>query len=350
MSLVSSVPHKMMNRCEIERNPISLAAVRALGDAHLKCCMQMYYALALITKGSVRTLIRSVEKTNGAEAWRLVHSRYAPDTQNRQCALMQKIMMPAKPWCDHTEGFESGLSSWELDVGEWERASGTALADAVKYTVMMNMVPMFLRNRLQLGTYANSTALRAALLQWCYSFRNFGANPTASSGNGTSAGDDRMQVDSLKKGKRKGEGKNQHQRGNRNTSSTDINTCKNGGKPGHWAKDCWNPGGRAYENSAYRNNGKGKSKNTGEGKVKHVDVVETEQLQPSETASTVSYPSQDPSVVGELSCISSVDPWIMGVTLNSVSSTRRQAGAEYLLLDTATRLSTHVSRTKDTVT
>ena len=44
--------------------------------------------------------------------------------------------------------------------------------------------------------------------------RNFEANPTASSGNGTSADDDRMQVDSLKKGKRKGKGKNQHQRGN----------------------------------------------------------------------------------------------------------------------------------------
>ena len=139
MSLVSSVSHELMDRCEIERNPISLAAVRALGEAHLKCCMQMYHALALITKGSVRTLIRPVEETNGAEAWLLIHSRYAPDTQHRQYALMQKIMMPAKPWCDHTEGFESGLRSWEMDVGEWERASGTALADAVKYTVMMNM-------------------------------------------------------------------------------------------------------------------------------------------------------------------------------------------------------------------
>ena len=69
-----------------------------------------------------------------------------------------------------------------------------------------------------------------------------------------------------------------------------------------------------------------------------MDVVETEQLQPSETASTVSYLSQDPSVVGELSCISSVDPWIMGVTLNSVSSMGRQAGAEYLLLDSGAQL------------
>ena len=122
-----------------------------------------------MTKGSVRTLVRSVEESNGAEAWRLIHNRYAPDTQNRQYASMQKIMIPAKLWCDHAEGFESGLRAWELDVGEWERASDTALADAVKYTVMMNMAPTFLWNSFQLGTYANSAALRTALLQWSYS-------------------------------------------------------------------------------------------------------------------------------------------------------------------------------------
>ena len=54
-----------MSSVEIERNPISLVAVKALGDAHLKCCIHMYYSLALITKGSVRTLVRSVEESNG---------------------------------------------------------------------------------------------------------------------------------------------------------------------------------------------------------------------------------------------------------------------------------------------
>ena len=113
---------------------------------------------------------------------------------------MQKVMTPAKPRCDHTEGFESGLRSWELDVGEWERASGTASADAVKvHSDDEYCSDFFLRNSLQLGTCANSTALRAALLQWCYSSRNFGANPTPSSGIGTGADDDRMQVDSQEK-------------------------------------------------------------------------------------------------------------------------------------------------------
>ena len=40
-------------------------------------------------------------------------------------------------------------------------------------------------------------------------------------------------------------------------------------------------------------------------------------------------------VVGELSCISM---WIIGVTLDSVSSTRREAGAEHLLLDSGAQL------------
>ena len=60
MSLVSAVSHTLMDKCEIERHPISLVAVKALGDAHLKCCTLMYCSLALITRGSVRSLVRSV--------------------------------------------------------------------------------------------------------------------------------------------------------------------------------------------------------------------------------------------------------------------------------------------------
>ena len=63
----------------------------------------------------------------------------------------------------------------------------------------------FLRNNLQSGTDGNSAALRAALLQWCYCSRNFGASPTVAAGSGTGANDDnRMQVGSLMKGKEKG--------------------------------------------------------------------------------------------------------------------------------------------------
>ena len=136
MSLVSSVSHELMDRREVERNPISLTAVRALGDAHLKGCMQMYYALALITRGSLRTLIRSFEGTNGAGMATDTQS-IRPGHSNRQYALKQKIMMPAKPWC------ESGTEILGAGRQRVERASGTSLAEAVKYTMMMNMTPIF---------------------------------------------------------------------------------------------------------------------------------------------------------------------------------------------------------------
>ena len=75
---VSTVDGQVRSRAESDL----LAAVKALGDAHLKCCIHMYCSLALITKGSVRTLGRSVEGSNGAEAWRLIHNRPAPDSES----------------------------------------------------------------------------------------------------------------------------------------------------------------------------------------------------------------------------------------------------------------------------
>ena len=140
MSLVSSASQPLMDKCEVERNPISLASVK-LCDTHLK----------LITKSIVRTFFPSVSEFNGAEALRQIHHRCARDAPNRQYASMQKITMPAKFRCDHAEGFESGLRAWELVVGDCERASGTALEDAVKYTVM-NMAPFFFGAVSRLGT------------------------------------------------------------------------------------------------------------------------------------------------------------------------------------------------------
>ena len=125
--------------------------------------------------------------------------------------------------------------------------------------------------------------------------------------------DDRMQVDSLKKGKRKGKGKQPTRALQTSTRARTVANLDTGRKTAGLPVE-------ERDSSTYRNTGKGKSKHTGKGTGKHVNVVETEQPQPSETASTVSFPSQDPSVVGELSCTPSVDPWIMGVTVNSVSS------------------------------
>ena len=122
-------------------------------------------------------------------------------------------------------------------------------------------------------TYANSTALRKALLQWCDYPSNFGASPPVSAGNGTGADDDNR-IDSIKKSKCKGKGNHQNEKTTRtsSTSNIDINTCKTYCRMGHWVKDCWRPSGGAYDNSKNNNNnnrnkGKNNMKCKGEGTV-----------------------------------------------------------------------------------
>ena len=76
-------------------------------------------------------------------------------------------------------------------------------------------------------------------------------------------------------------------------------------------------------------------------KGKQSDVVQTSP--PCEAASNLSYPPQAPSTIEALRCNPEVQQkgWIMtlkGVTINPLSSTRRQAGVEYFLLDTGAQL------------
>ena len=112
MSLVSPVWQSLMDKCKTERNPISLKAAHALGKEYTTCLRQMWCSFVLVTKGSVRAIVHSVQESFGADTWRLKHTRYAPDTHGRQYALMQKL----------------GLRAWDLDFGERERASGALLS------------------------------------------------------------------------------------------------------------------------------------------------------------------------------------------------------------------------------
>ena len=152
-----------------------------------------------------------------------------------------------------------------------------------------------------------------------------------------------------RKTRRKAKEKHQNQKGNRTTSmtitsSTDINTCRNCGRTGHWAKDCWRPGGDAYDKSTSNNSNtqeKGRVTRKAKGKSKHVDVVETNQ--PSETASTVSCPSQTPSTkrgTVDHGCDNQFRVY------KETNWCRALASGQWR---TASRMSDQVSRTKSTV-
>ena len=141
--------------------------------------------------------------------------------------------MPVKLCRDHAEGFESGLRAWELDVGEWERASGTVHADAVKYTVMMDTSPIFLRNNFQLGTYANSVVFRTV---FCYNGVVIPETLEDHRPCQLEMGQVRMMTTGRKStlsrkvtGKAKANTQTRKELTEANRNNTDINTCKNCG-------------------------------------------------------------------------------------------------------------------------
>ena len=159
---------------------------------------------------------------------------------------MHKIRMPAKLWCDHAEGCESGLRAWELDVGEWERACGTALADAVKYTVMMNIAPIFFRNSLQLWVHVPTAQL---FVQPCCS----GVTPLETLER-IRPWQLEMERAQMMTGCKSTLSRKARRRAKANTKSRKEIT-----RPGG-AKDCWRPGGGAYDNSTSNNSNTQKGK------------------------------------------------------------------------------------------
>ena len=108
MSFVSPVSQQLLDRRWIEKIPISLQAVEALGVDNANCHTQIRWSLALITKSSVQTLDRSVEETNGAEGWRLLDIRFAPGTQNRQSGTRESLERTPKRYRTRLESLGTG--------------------------------------------------------------------------------------------------------------------------------------------------------------------------------------------------------------------------------------------------
>ena len=109
MCLVSPVSQQLLDRCEIEKNPISLQAAQALEDEYPNCSTQIYYSLALITKGSAKTLVHSVEATHGAEAC-------APVTPTIPHATLEPLETTHRT--RNTQRNGSGLSSKGREKGQ----------------------------------------------------------------------------------------------------------------------------------------------------------------------------------------------------------------------------------------
>ena len=105
-------------------------------------------------------------------------------------------------------------------------------------------------------------------------------------------------------------------------------------------KYCWRSGAGAHDNNTLTTATQTKARPTRKAQAKASRWTWLKLLSlPKQTQPCRIFP-QTPTTFGALSCNSEIEHqgWIMGVTINCLSSTKRQAGAECLLLDSGAQL------------
>ena len=217
--------------------------VTALGGHEQNVARQLFFMLAMMTKGPALAIVRQAEISgggpNGLEAWRLLVRRYGT------LFLLQQILNPA-PFPENVTGFEEALSKWELTISRWESSAHDALNEGVKIALLLKMAPESLRQNLHLQGHTQYPVARAAVVNALLAQHSWQNVPEP------------MEVGEIggkkpHKGKAKGKGKQkQKQQPKQQDKDYSEYQCHNCGKLGHISSQCWS--------KARKGKGRGKDK------------------------------------------------------------------------------------------
>ena len=94
---------------EVASRATAPVLVTTLGVPEQNVARQLFFMLAMMTKGPALAIVRQAEISgggpNGLEAWRLLVRRYEPEASTRTLGLLQQILNPV-PFPDNVTGFE----------------------------------------------------------------------------------------------------------------------------------------------------------------------------------------------------------------------------------------------------
>ena len=140
--------------------------VTALGGPAQNVARQLFFMLAMMTKGPALAVVRQAEISgggpNGLEDQLLVR-RYEPEAATRTLGLLQQILNPAS-FPENVTGFEEALSKWELTISRWESSAHDALNEGVKIALLLKVAPESLRQNLHLQGHTQYPVARAAVV------------------------------------------------------------------------------------------------------------------------------------------------------------------------------------------
>ena len=244
---------------------------------HEQQSASLLYLLTMLTQKGARKVVRKAGN-NGFEAHRQLCLMFGTSDQEGSTGLFVQIM--TYKFGSWIEDVEDRLNEFLELVRRYDEANGTdPVPDQVKKACIISNTPEPLKTHLQLnvGKLGNFNALRVATEDYLRSRRIFKATSA-----GNTHEEDSMEVDAISrkgKGKEKsGKGKKGGKKGKESHSGKGYGetitehsrfegACRNCGKYGHKASDCW------YKQA---NKSQGKGKGTGNSKSKVTEISESD--------------------------------------------------------------------------
>ena len=314
LSLVGDSVGQDLENAALLTVPVNMADMTETRQTHSR---KVFYMLTMLLKGPPLSLLRQVPDSNGYDAWRQLHRRYDSNQAGRQHAMLGMILRP-KPFPANALAWEDALAEWKRLIERWQTLSGESLPQSVKLTVLLENAPPAIKSQLTLQNYTSAADLEQAVLSYLGVQRFL---------NGTS---NDMEVDAISKGR--GKGKNKKGRGKgkdkgeakgkddankpRDGEQKETRTCRNCGRTGHLAAQCWRPGG-----------GQAKGKGKGDVNIVYDPSVPNQQGGAPSTIST-SASSSGPSIsqaAGGIGVIESIvaeklreQGWINNIAVNTL--------------------------------
>ena len=240
---------------------------------------QLYSVLQTLCEKEAFTIVRSAGKNMGLEAWRKLVRRYDPSTGGRRRAMLKHILNTPK--CGRVEDLSMALETWEEQLRQYEsrkRADGTRhqVDEEIKVAILEHLCPAEIERHLQLNRtrYTGYNDVRAELVTYLETRlgqklkiydANFSGDPNGPQPMDVGGFDRKGKgKDSKGKGKGKKGGKDKGQGSGKGKGgkpskpgATKNDQCRNCGKYGHYARDCWSAGGGAA-NKGQKSKGDGR--------------------------------------------------------------------------------------------
>ena len=245
----------------------------------------LLYLLTMLTQKGAQKIVRKAGN-NGFEVYRQLCVMYGTSDQEGSTGLFVQIV--TYKFGSKIEDVEDRLNEFLELVRRYDEANGTdPVPDQVKKAFIISNTPEHLKTHLQLNvaTLGNFNALRVATEDYLRSRRIF---KTTSAGN--THDEDSMEVDAVS---RKGKGKekqNHSGKGYRETTTEHSRfegECRNCGKYGHKAADCW---------CKQPPKPQGKGKGTGKSKSKVTEISESDSSKQVEEIWTSNASTPQPSL------------------------------------------------------